>query len=894
MRSLIVFLSVLLTLSCFAQDLSRSEVTDFTKDGQELISYLEFTLNAIGDNELSPKEKDIIISESFLKMFRDENVQIEDDLDVSREAVTNKDVQAYFKDVDFFFRYANFTFNVLSIDLQIDENGSPFLLCNVLRTLKAIDFNGDTIENDQQRFIEIELNSDKRDLKIASIYTTKLNENEENIRWWNLLPKAWRAILGSNTFVSDSLAFSSIMILDENYIILYPMETNKASLKNDTKSFLFDDDETFAYNLAFNYDTIWLNDSSKFELKESLFKTLNRIMEIVDLNISGNSEITDLKPLSRLNNLRTLDVSFTHIQDIFPVRNLTNLHNLNCSNTFINSVDALIYSMELTILNISNTNIYSIESLANLGNLKILDISNTVIDNLEAISGMPFLEDLKMRKTRITDFAPLNALSSLNYLDLSDNQQLKSLEALSHLKQLKVIYFNNTKVKDLSPLSTLSNLETIYCENSEIESLLGLELLPNLKKIYCDNSLLGRQKAIDFMKEHPHILVVYESKQLQMWWNELPEAWKSVFSEIAEPDAIPTKEQLHEITTIKEINVAGNAWITSLIPLDKLKNLQRLNVAETSINDLDGISEAREMRILDISNTAVQRLYAIENLNLIEELLISYCPVKDLNPLRGMINLKSLNIDNTLVDNLSSLEELQNLRNIFADNTNIDQQVFEDFIELKKDILLVYKSAKLIIWWENLSSSWKTVFQNHMRWTARPKTEDLHKLLQIQSLEITENRAITELNPVDKLSHLRKLKVNDTKITDVSPLRNLKYLKEVDLSRNPITDLTSLQFLTNLEFLYLNNMPIDNLDWLFSLSQIKILDISGTEIKKLKGLNNFKQLEQLIAYNTKINKIKPLENLPNLNLLKIYNTRVSSRRVQRFKQKNPNCEIDYY
>ena len=894
MRRIFVFLSVLLSLNIFAQGLSRDEISDFKTEGEELIAYLEFTLNAIGDNELSPKEKDIIISESFLKMFRDDKVQVEDDLDASRETVTNKDVQAYLKDVDFFFKTAHFTFNILSIDVQIDEKGKPFLLCNILRTLEAIDINNDTIYNDQQRFVEIELDSDKRDLKIASIYTTKLNENEENIRWWNLLPEAWKAVLGTRAVVSDSISFSSIMILDENYFILEPREVEISELSSDSLSFSISSDSLTAFSSIFINDTIWLNDSSQVEQKEAVFKALNKILEISDLNLSGNPDINDLEPISRLSNLRTLDVSFTQIQDIYPVRNLTKLHTLNCSNTFINSVDPLVYSMELAILNLSNSSIYGIESLTNLGNLRILDISNTQVDNLEAITEMTVLEDLKMRNTLITDLTPLSVLSKLNYLDISDNEQIQSLEALKHLNKLKVLYCNNTMVNNLVPLATLENLEILYCENSEIISLEGLELLPNLKKVYCDNSLLGRQKAIDFMKEHPHILVVYESKQLQMWWDEIPETWKSIFAEIVDLDSIPTKEQLHEITTIKEINIAGNTLIESLLPLEKLKNLQKLNASNTSITSLDGIGEAREMRVLNFSNTRIQRLYAIESLNLIEELGLSFCPVNDLRPLNRLVNLKQLSIDNTLVDNIKALEELQNLRYLNADKTQVDNQQFEDFIELKEDILLIYQSEELNQWWTDLPSSWKSIFSKHMRWSQEPKTEDLHKLIQIRSLEIKENRLVNSLRPISKLRHLRTLKVNDTRITDVSPLKNLSYLKEADLSRNPITELSSLQYLRNLKFIYLNNTPIDNLEWLMGLPQIKILDISGTEIKKLKELNNVIHLEKLIAYNTKVNNIKPLENLPDLVLLKIYNSKVSAKKVAAFKQKNPNCDIDYY
>lgn len=883
MRNLVVFLSVLLSLTTFAQDLSKSEVDDYKTEGRELISYLQFSLNAIGDNDLSPKEKDIIISESFLKMFRNGKVQVEDDLDASREAVTNKDVQAYLKDVDFFFKYAHFTFNVLSIDVQMDENGKPFLLSNILRTLLAVNLKGDTIKNDQQRFIEIELDSDKRELKIASIYTTKLNENEENIRWWNFLSEPWKEILGSQVMVFDNIAFSSIIQLDEDYLVYDSKPIKQANLPNANNTI---------YGSTF--DTIWLHSPKQASQKEIVFKALNQILNITDLNLLGNPKIINLEPISRLSNLRTLDISHTQIQDIYPARNLTKLHSLNCANSLINSVDALIYSMELAILNISGTGVYSIEPLANLDNLIILDISSTEIENLDACVQMSMLEDLRMRNMLITDLSPLSALSSLSYLDISDNEQLRSLESLKNLKKLKALYCSNTMINDLSPLSALSNLEMLYCENAEITSLNGLELLPNLKKVYCDNSMLGRQKAIDFMREHPQILVVYESKQLQMWWDDLPEVWKTVFSEIVNLEAFPSKEQLHEITKIKEIDIAGNKQVQSLLPLMKLKNLQKLDASSTAINSLDGIAESREMRELNISNTSIQHIYSIEGLNLIEELNISFCLINDLTPVHGLVNLNKLTINNTLVDNIVALENLQNLRYLNADSTSVRQKKFDDFIELKKDVLVVYQSEELNSWWGNLSSSWKSIFMNHMMWTLEPNVEDLHKLIQLQTLEIKENRSITDLEPIDKLKHLRKLTVNDTKITNLTPLKGLLYLTELDLSRNPITDLSSLQSLRSLEFIYLNNTPISNLEWLLGMPQVKILDISSTEIRSLKELSYVSNLQKLIAYGTKIYNIKPLEDLPDLILLKIYNSNVTSRRIQDFKDINPNCVVDYY
>ncbi|MBN2236012.1 MAG: leucine-rich repeat domain-containing protein, partial [Bacteroidales bacterium] len=785
MKRLFVLLLALITFNGFAQELSREEIADFKKEGQQLIAYLEFTLNAIGDNDLTAKEKDVIISESFLKMFRNAKVQIEDDLDASRETVTNKDVQAYLKDVDFFFRVAHFTLNILSIDVQVNENGKPFLLTNILRNLEAVDINGDSIQNDQQRFIEIELDSDRRELKIASIYTTKLNENEENIRWWNLLPDAWKNILGQKTTVFDSINFSSILEFSPTYFLLESKELQDQTMEEDSL-LVFSGNQPYEVMYVKQYDTIWLNDT--LLQKETAFKALNGIIELTELDINGNQDIINLEPLSKLSNLRTLDVSNTSIEDIYPVRNLTKLHNLNCSGTFINKVDALVYSMELRVLNISNTAISSLKDISNLVNLKILDISNTQVEDLSSCSEMTLLEDLKMRNTMVMDLEPLQTLTSLNYLDLSDNEQIQSLDALKNLSKLKVLYCNNTAINNLEPLSKLENLETLYCENAEITSLEGLQNIKALRKIYCDNSLLGRQKAIDFMKLHPQILVVYESKQLQLWWDELPSIWRSVFSDIVELGDVPSKEQLHQITTIKEINISGYETIKSLLPLEKLKYLQSLNASGTKITSLDGIAEAREMRFLNISNTDIQHLYALENLNLIEELNISNCLVSDLYPLSGLINLKRLSIENTKVANIDALYPLRNLLYLNADHTSISEQAALDFIEKKEDLLLVYMTSELSDWWTNLSPEWKSIFSNRMHWTQEPQSEDLHALIKIKSLEIKDNRLIDDLNPIKMLLHLRTLKVIDTKISNVAALSELVFLQDLDLSKNPITD----------------------------------------------------------------------------------------------------------
>jgi len=141
---ILTFILSIFSLTSTSQELSNQEITDYKSECYDLVGYLQFSLNSIGGNDLSPKEKDIIISKSFTKLFRDAKVQVEDDLIPDREAVTNKDIQAYLKDVDFFFKQVNFSFKILTIDLLQDETNHAFFKIQTIRTLS-----GNNIQNER-------------------------------------------------------------------------------------------------------------------------------------------------------------------------------------------------------------------------------------------------------------------------------------------------------------------------------------------------------------------------------------------------------------------------------------------------------------------------------------------------------------------------------------------------------------------------------------------------------------------------------------------------------------------------------------------------------------------------------------------------------------------------
>ena len=182
------FLSILLLGLAFgghAQKLSKDEIAKYENEIKTMITYLEETMNFIGDSTSSALEKEIVFTESWSKVFTDDKVQVEDDLDVNRNTPINKDVQAYLKDIDFFYKWATFKFDLQSIANNKRDDGSIFFKVTLTRHLTGKTVTEEQVDNVRNRFVEINLDRQNNSLKIASIYTTKINEKEALREWWN-------------------------------------------------------------------------------------------------------------------------------------------------------------------------------------------------------------------------------------------------------------------------------------------------------------------------------------------------------------------------------------------------------------------------------------------------------------------------------------------------------------------------------------------------------------------------------------------------------------------------------------------------------------------------------------------------------------------------------------
>ncbi len=749
-----------------AAGLTPAQIEEYQEQAKQLVAFIEFAFNTLGSESVSARDKDVIISESYLKAFRDNKVQIEDDLIENRSVVTNKSVQAYLKDIDFFYKNVNFEYSIQDVSHYARDDGQLFFNVTVNRKLEGVTIDDKNISSNKKRYIEINLDQEARDLKIASIYTTKISEREELTNWWKEVPYEWQDVLRKEISV-----FSS----------------------------------------SFDY------------------RMLREIVNLESLDISGNQYISDLSPLNKLEKLKTLNISNTKVRNLLPIRNLTKLQTLYCSHTNITSLEPIKYLIEIKELECNNTSIIDLQPIANFTQLEKLDCSSTPLTNLEPVKNLTGLKDFKISRTLVQSLDPLSKTKNLVYLDISVTN-VKNIDSLSSLTNLLQLNMEKTPVEDLSPLSGLESLKMLIFNNTNVSNLKPLEGITSLERIYCDNTPISQAEATRFMSVNPRCLVIYESEQLRRWWDNLPETWQQVFRKYVDITDTISIETIAEISNLAKLDLSGNQEIVSLEPLRNLIWLQSLDISNTRIANIEPVKFARNLKELNISNTQVNSLTALADMDDLEALNCDNSAVAPQEVDQFIIeNPDCLVIykSSTLIlwwNNLSpawrdlfkglgkiegiptrkQLHEIIFLKTLIVpDNTPLeDLEPLSQFIRLRE-----------------------LQFTN----TQVADLSPISNLTELESLTCSKN-PINNLAPLQGLGNLKYLNFENTRVEDLKPIRDLTDLVELNCAGTQVTSLKYLSSLINLRVLNCYNTFIRKLKPLRRINSLTSLKCYNTRV----------------------------------------------------------------
>jgi Leucine-rich repeat (LRR) protein len=766
------------------------------KKVRDIVAFLEFVLNTLGSSTTSARDKDVLITQTYSKIFRDDNVQIEDDLDEERKVVTNKNIVAYLKDVDFFFKDVKFEFTVEGIQSGVNADNRPFYKVSLKRNMTGTTSEGVPVNKTIPRFVEINYNPDDKDLKIVSIYTNEFNEKEALINWWGQLSFEWQTLFKTKLDLADSVGLADI----------------------------------------------------------------RRITALETLDLSNNKYVQTIEPLAQLTNLKSLNLSKTAISDLSPIRNLTELVELDLSDTKIKDLLPLKYSNKLVKLNLNRTDVSDISVVQKMPKLQSLELSAIPVADFLPLAGLAELVHLNLESTPITSLSPLENLIQLAELNVSatavqeintlkglkllktldlDSTRIANITALSSLENLRVLHASYTAIADLQPLQKLVHLERIYCDKTRVRKAMAdafMQVNPKVLVVFDSEDLKVWWDTLS--PEWHEILSKTATLALAPSKEELARL-PNVDSIDVSGTPISDLEPLRKLQKLRMI-IAHNTGINDLSPLRDHHEITYLDVSETDVSDISATRQFSKLKVLRADKSKVQNIDPLDAIKGLERLYVDQTGIHDIivqdflkkNP-TCLVVYKTPHLNrwwNKLPENWKDV-----FRTPMGTDTTSTRERLHQLVERE---VFHFKEASV----NDLSafSEFVRLKELHFSGTAIADLSPLAHLPSLQSLHATAS-PIQRVEVLLQLTELEDLDISDTPLEELKVIGSLLNLKKLNCSGTQIKKLDPLKTIPALEYLDCSNTKVGNLDpiRLLSLKTLKCFNtkLSTREIESFKKSN---------------------------------------------------------
>ncbi len=269
------------------------------------------------------------------------------------------------------------------------------------------------------------------------------------------------------------------------------------------------------------------------------------------------------------------------------------------------------------------------EKLGNkTGSLTISDMQS--IYRLKLPAGTLSLNDLKM-------------LTNLEYLN-AGNLSLKSITALSTLKNLKVLYLPQNSISDVSPLKSLTELQVLSLKGNQIASISSLSGLTNLQKLYLSENKLASVSSL--------------SKLTNLEVLELSN------------NSIQKVDGLKGLKKLTRLTLAYNK-LSDLTPLKALINLQYLDLSDNKITDITALTNLKKIKTLYLQRNYISNIKALSGMSKLTLLSLNGNKVSALYPLEKLTGLEKLYLKENRLTSILSLKLLTNLKELYLSGNEI-------------------------------------------------------------------------------------------------------------------------------------------------------------------------------------------------------------------------------
>jgi Leucine-rich repeat (LRR) protein len=288
--------------------------------------------------------------------------------------------------------------------------------------------------------------------------------------------------------------------------------------------------------------------------------------------IKNNVKLNDLNALTGAQSILSINVS-----------NNANLHDLR----------ALLYLQNLQKVNISNTKVESkdIASLGAVSTLRSLDISGVDLKNVKAVT---------------------DNLKNLEELNISGNKDIENLEDIQNLKHLRVLKAANIGLLNLQKLGGLTQITELDISGNDLSGMSSDET-QELVNLYNLNSLSVSETHISDEILNSYFDSVSSRNTLKKFVDanhfdrdndvseEVCKSQVNIFDDI---------QNIRKVKSLEYIDLHGNGCnvhdgfkqigITGTEYFSSMRDLKYLDISDTPVRDLSGISHVKSLKTLHL------------------------------------------------------------------------------------------------------------------------------------------------------------------------------------------------------------------------------------------------------------------------------------------------------
>jgi Leucine-rich repeat (LRR) protein len=443
--------------------------------------------------------------------------------------------------------------------------------------------------------------------------------------------------------------------------------------------------------------SIWPGDLSFKDLKQ--------------LDLSGTG-LTNVEFIASLPALQTLDVSETKVNDISSVEGHPSLTRINADFTEVSDEAArTVMSRKNGLVVLTET-----DQLIAWWNDLSEDWRAVFLSTAADVQSMPTLEDLVFMRqidtldisgTEISDPDPLLSLKQLKHLNISGTE-INSISFLQSLQQIEYLDCSNTGISELVGIQYAKGLQYINFSQTSVNSPGLLAVLPSLKMVVAEETDISEALWQDFLLKNSSYQVIYQSKKLLKWWDNLESSLKDNLKPMLGEYSI---ENLHDLVRKKSLNLQA-IELSSFHELEVFSFINKLEVKRakgdylpdlTSFSHLDSllwqecplatisaVKSLPDLRYLSVANTAIEDLDGLDAHPGLQSLDCSSTQVRSIKPLRDIKQLNYLNISNTRVWQLNWLYDIRGMKTLECFNSKVSSKKIEQFKEVFPDCEIIY------------------------------------------------------------------------------------------------------------------------------------------------------------------------------------------------------------